>query len=163
MLHEVSTSSSKPVSEELSLGFFFFAPVGNIQITTSVVVWLSSGFQPLKRCRQFGSTWNRYMTIKMGDCAATACQVHLTQPQRALMFTQEGMDDLQPDTLSLKTNVQYYMKLMIPSFMGCGEMGEITRCVRKILTPIRVLVRLLLHCDLLQMIDTILYCYFLLL
>jgi len=40
------------------------------------------------------------MTIKMGDCAPTACHVHLTQPQKALMFTQEGTDDLQPDTLS---------------------------------------------------------------
>ena len=43
------------------------------------------------------------MAIKMGDCAATACQVHLIQPQRAFMFTQGGADDLQPDTLSPKT------------------------------------------------------------
>lgn len=40
------------------------------------------------------------MTIKRGDCAPTACHVHLTQPQKALIFTQEGTDDLQPDTLS---------------------------------------------------------------
>lgn len=87
-----------------SINFLLFSvPSAKAQLTTTVVVWPGSGFQPLKCCRQFGSTWNHYMTIKMGDCAPTACQVHLTQPQRALMFTQEGADDLQLDTLSLKT------------------------------------------------------------
>lgn len=79
-----------------------FVPSLKAQFTISVVVWPGSGFQPLKCCRQFVSTWNRYMTIKMADCAPTACQVHLTRPQMALMFTQEGTDDLHADTLSLE-------------------------------------------------------------
>lgn len=45
----------------------------------------------------------RCTTIKTADCAPTACRVHLTRPQKALMLTQEDASDLQPDTLSLKT------------------------------------------------------------
>lgn len=143
------------VDESSALSITIFRLLAENRLTTAAVVWPGSGFQPLKCCRQFGSTRNHYMTIKMGDCAPTACQVHLTQPQKALMFTQEGTDDLQPDTLSLKTYlpkerflILYQADDAIPRQL-CGN-GEITWCIGKILTAFYIMVCLLFHCHILE-------------
>lgn len=100
-------------------------------LTASAAVWRGSGFQPLKRCRHFGSTWNRYTAIKTGDCALTACHVHLTWPHAALMFTREGADDLQPDTLSRRTQFLILYRAGDTILHQQSGSGEITWCIGK--------------------------------
>lgn len=88
-----------------------------------------SGFHPLKRCRHFGSTWNRYTTIKVGDCAPTACRAHLTRPQKALSSLRRTLVTFSQTPYRSKPDSN--IKPMTPSLMG-----KFTRRVREILTAL---------------------------
>lgn len=126
---------------------YFLPPVAAPEawLTASVAARQGSGFQPAKRCRHFGSTWNRYTAIKTGDCALTACHVHLTRPQKALMFTQEGTDDLQPDTLSRRARFLILYRADDTILHRLNGSGEITWCIGEILTVFCIQACLVCH------------------
>lgn len=83
-----------------------------------------SGFHPPKRCRHFGSTWNRYMTIKVGDCTPTACRAHLTRPQKALSSLRRTLVTF--SQTPYRSRPDSNIKLMTPSLMGksCDASGK---------------------------------------
>lgn len=118
---------SKRASKQINLLEYLHLSSDVLQVPPfhppSKLTTYGSGFHPLKRFRHFGSTWNRYTTIKVDDCAPTAC-AHLTRPQKALSSLRRTLVTFRQTPYRSRPDSN--MKPMTPSLT--------TRCVREILT-----------------------------